>query len=512
MVDHQQCRDTLERYVKARIPFVLMQTQERPRAIELLRDVATSVNIPIFAHTLSQGVRDLTDNRVVNDDQSVFGALEFASQQISQRQHFTLAFTDVPDIEGDSAMSRQLYDVATLASQRGGQVIVIGNTQVWSPVQRMGMSVTLDTPNEDEMYEVIRANVEPYKMQIPIEWGEAEYRQAASVLYGLTEVEAENAISTLLAKGNVTADDLVELTQTKDRIFNDISGLERIAVDESLNAIGGLEGLRSWLAGQGQLLTSDLRERGMRPPRGVLLVGVPGCGKSLSAKAVAVWWQLALYRLDMANIQGMYVGQSEARLKEALSTADHLAPCVLWIDEIEKGLAGAGTESTGVTSRLVGHFLFWLQESRQRVFVVATANDVSKLPPELLRRGRFDELFFVDLPNDQERSQIIEIFAKRNLHRDVDEALMGRLVELSDGFAGSDIESAVYEVAKYAVLHGDDAVTDETFEASFRNIVPLSKTSPEQIEWIRTWGRERAVPASGRPISEDHEVGRTILV
>ena len=266
-------------------------------------------------------------------------------------------------------------------------------------------------------------------------------------------------------------------------------------------SVGGLGGLKAWLDKERPLLTADLRERGIRPPRGVLLVGVPGCGKSLSAKAIAASWSLPLYRLDLSTIHGQYLGQSESRLKDALATADHVSPCILWIDEIEKGLAGAqGSGDGGTSTRLVGQFLYWLQEARARVFVVATANDVSKLPPELLRRGRFDELFFVDLPTPQERLEIIDIYVKRGLKAAQPQALMEELVELSDGFAGSDLEAAVREVVKEAYLNGDAAATPDLFRDSFRNVVPLSKTAPEQIESIRAWGRERAVPASGQPI------------
>jgi SpoVK/Ycf46/Vps4 family AAA+-type ATPase len=207
-----------------------------------------------------------------------------------------------------------------------------------------------------------------------------------------------------------------------------------------------------------------------------------------------------LYRLDLATIHGQYLGQSESRLKDALSTADHVAPCVLWIDEIEKGLAGSGNSGDGGTSaRIVGQFLFWLQESQARVFVVATANDVSRLPPELLRRGRFDELFFINLPTQDERKEIISIYIKRGLKKEISSELMNELVDLSDGFAGSDLESAVREVVIHAILKGDESVQEEIFRKSFSNVVPLSKVSPEQIEAIRVWGRERAIPASGFP-------------
>lgn len=512
MVDQKQCLETMERYVKARIPLISLQTFERQRALEILRGVASEINIDIFAHTISQGVRNLRDDRVVNDDPSVFGAMEYASQQINQRSNFTIAMTDVPDLENDNPVSRQLVDLATTASQRGGVIIVIGHGRLWPALQRLGMSISLDTPHEDEMFDMISLSINGYRTRIDIQWGEEECRTAASILYGLTKIEAENALMTILAKGRVVKEDIVELSQTKDRIFNDISGLERVSLDPSLHEVGGLSGLRQWLDGQRKLLTADLRDRKMRPPRGVLLVGVPGCGKSLSAKTIAASWQLPLYRLDLANIQGQYVGQSEHRLKEALDTADHVAPCVLWIDEIEKGLAGIGSDSTGVASRLVGHFLYWLQESRHRVFVVATANDVSRLPPELLRRGRFDELFFVDLPRQEERADIIRIFVQRYLRVEPSQLLLDKLVQMSDGFAGSDLEAAVYAVAKIAVLQGDETVTDETFIASFSSIVPLSRTSPEQIEWIRSWGHERAVPASGRPVETTPSAGRTVLI
>ena len=359
------------------------------------------------------------------------------------------------------------------------------------------------------MEAILREDIEPYRNAVPVEWTDAEYREAASILAGITRIEAENVVATLLAKGAVQREDVVELRHVKDRIFSDISGIERVKLRHDELTVGGLNGLRAWLERERPLLTADLRERSLRPPRGVLLVGVPGCGKSLSAKSIAVSWNLPLYRLDLATIHGQYLGQSEQRLKDALASADHVAPCVLWMDEIEKGLAGASGSSDGGTStRLVGQFLFWLQEARARTFVVATANDVGRLPPELLRRGRFDELFFVDLPTSEERREIVQIFLKRNLRCQVSESLLTELVELSEGFAGADIEAGVREVAKEAIRIGDASLTDTVFRSSFQNIVPLLKTAPEQIEAIRAWGRERAVAASGQPIGGAQGVQR----
>jgi hypothetical protein len=515
MPDAAQTRETLSRFLKARIPFISIRTAERARALDLLRSLAQEINIPVYVHTLTQGLRDITSGRTVNEDRSVVGALDYAAQQITQRQNLTFALTDVQDLEDDTPTARQFYDLAMLSSERGGALVVITSRAVWGPLQRLGMAITLDPPTEDEMLAILRESVEPYRGSMPVEWGEGEFREAASILTGISRIEAENVVATLLAKGSVTRTDLAELSQAKDRVFSDISGIERIPVKPGDLAVGGLSGLRAWLDRERPLLTADLRERHLRPPRGVLLVGVPGCGKSLSAKSIAATWNLPLYRLDLATIHGQYLGQSESRLKEALATADHVAPCVLWIDEIEKGLAGAtGGGDGGTSTRLVGHFLFWLQESRARVFVVATANDVRRLPPELLRRGRFDELFFVDLPTPSERGEIIGIYAARNLHAPVAPALLDELVQLSDGFAGADIEAAMREVAKEAIRSGDAAITDEVFRRSFTNVVPLSKTSPEQIEDIRAWGRERAVPASGAAIgaAPEQRARRAVLV
>jgi ATPases of the AAA+ class len=377
--------------------------------------------------------------------------------------------------------------------------------------------VTLSPPDEDELLEILHQNIDGYRATVAVEWQEPEFREAASILHGLTRMEAENVIATLVAAGAVRRQDLRELVRAKDRLFSDISGVERVELDRYSVDVGGLAGLRAWLERERPLLTADLRSRQLRLPRGVLLVGVPGCGKSLSARFVAQSWNLPLYRLDLANIHGMYLGQSESRLKDALASADHVAPCVLWIEEIEKGLAGAGSSHDGGTStRLVGHFLFWLQEAKTRVFVVATANDVTSLPGRApAPRAGSTRSSFVDLPMPDERREIISVYTRRNLAIPPAGTLLEELVEISDGYAGADIEAGVREVAKDAFLHGEHAVTPDAFRRHFRNIVPFVRTSPERVEAIRTWGRERALPASGQPISPTdggRRPGRAVLV
>ena len=247
-----------------------------------------------------------------------------------------------------------------------------------------------------------------------------------------------------------------------------------------------------------------LKAKGLQSPRGILLVGVPGCGKSLSAKSISANWKLPLYRLDFATVQGSYVGQTEQQLKDALTTAENVSPCVLWIDEIEKGLSGANsTNDGGVSKRMVGQFLFWLQECKKQVFVVATANDVSMLPSELLRRGRFDELFFIDLPTTEERKEILFLYFRKYLNLKLNENFSEKLVNLTEGFTGADLESAVRELAYRVIANENFELNEDNIVNIFVNIVPLSQTSPEKIESIRDWGKERAVPASGKPIGEE---------
>lgn len=516
MTNSQECKDTLRKYFKARIPFISIRTNERNRALEIIMELNEEMQIPIYYHTISQGTRDLLTNRQVSEDRSIIGGLDYAVQRFSQQENNTFVFTDGQDLESNTELIRQFKDIVISAPNTGGSIVVITNTPISGELQRLGMSVTLSPPDEDEMATIIRENIEPYASSMTIEWDEEDIQVAAAILNGVSQMEAENIIATFLASGQILKSDLRELMKAKDQIFADISGIERVMIHEDYQ-VGGLEGLKMWLEMNEKLLTADLRKSGIRPPRGILLVGVPGCGKSLSAKAIASLWKLPLYRLDLSTIHGQYLGQSESRLKEALQTADHVAPCVLWIDEIEKGLAGAmGGGDGGTSTRIVGQFLYWLQESLARVFVVATANDVSKLPPELLRRGRFDELFFVDLPTEEEREEIIRIYAKKGLGYELSDVLVHELVQMSTGFAGADLEAAVREVVKHSIVKGADSITDQVFIDYFRNVVPLSKTSPEQIDSIRAWGKDRAVPAGKQEKYAESDTmkktGRTVIV
>jgi ATPase family protein associated with various cellular activities (AAA) len=481
-------------YLLARIPFISVSTVERSRALELVKQLCTGHQLDVLAYSISVGTRDLRTGRVVHEDRSLASTLEYIGVQFQSRQNLTVVFSELSNLEDANDVSRRFADLADLAERTGGSIVVITADPVWPRLQRLGMSVALDVPDLDEIHTEIRDFLASYRQQIVIEWTDEDYVRAASILCGVTRTEALNVLATLVADGAVRRTDLAKLSRAKDAIFTDLAGLERVPVHSY--AVGGLRGLRDWLAERRPLLTLDLRDRDLRPPRGVLLLGVPGCGKSLSAKAIAAEWELPLYRLDMASIMGMYVGQSENRLRNALATVDSVAPCVLWIDEIEKGLAGTGTDSSGTTTRLVGQFLFWLQESQARVFVVATANDVHALPAELLRNGRFDAQFFVDLPDATERAEIISLYLAKHMKVPVAVDLVEQLVAVSEGFSGADIASAVKDIGYEAVLRGSDDLPHSFHLKVFRQTVPLSESAPERVREIRELAR-RALPAAG---------------
>ncbi|MFC3988004.1 AAA family ATPase, partial [Actinoplanes siamensis] len=497
MSNYAESLRDLDSYISARVPIIGVRSIEQIRALRMVKQVAAAprrAGLPFWIFTRATGLRDLRTNAPAQEDRSLTGAMDFAAQQFTSRAQATVIFVDPENLSDDNTASRHVAELARLADANSGSIVIVTDTPLWSGLERLGMSVTLDLPDAAEMYDVIVEFLRDHQGVVPIAWTGQDARRAAEFLVGVPEGTAINVLATLVAKGAVERSDVENLAEYKDKHFGALTGLERVKLRPAEAAVGGLTSLRAWLRRKHQFITADLRDSELRPPRGVLLVGVPGCGKSLSAKAIATEWRLPLYRLDLGAIMGQYFGQSENRLREALETADRLAPCVLWIDEIEKGLAGQN-DSTGVSRRLIGQFLFWLQESRHRVFLVATSNDVRSLPPELLRKGRFDELFFVDLPDPEDRQEIIGMYYRRYVRQEPSPELVDKLVGLSEGFAGADIEAALHEVGEQVYLNGAESLRPEFVLDTFGNTMPLSRTNPEQIEEIRGWGRDRAVPA-----------------
>ena len=303
MSNIEKCKELLKRYSLARIPFISINTIEPSRAVGILKEVAEDLQLPFFVHTLTKGVYDISTDKVLSDDKSVYGAIDFMIEQMKRRQYLTIVLTEVPDLGTENADSKQILGLVNLANESGGAVIVLNNNAVWNQLQRQGMTLKLDLPDEDEMYSIIKEYIDDYRNEIPIEWDNSDVREAASLLAGVTKIEAENVMAALIANKCIRKSDMDELRFAKDRLFADISGLEKIDVDASVKDVGGLEGLRKWLNEKKELLTpekrDEMRSKGLQPPRGILLVGVPGCGKSLSAKSISANWKLPLYRLDL---------------------------------------------------------------------------------------------------------------------------------------------------------------------------------------------------------------------
>lgn len=497
MGNYLSTKAEIQNYICARTPLIVVDSPERERVERMLREIADGMHISILYYTDARQVTSINGDvsRDVDHD-----PLQFLASYFQKNRNATFAFGDVKRIGEDNAYSREVLNILYLAREANCTLILITADSVWPRLAQFGMLTTLDYPDVEERTRQIGEFVTRYRGRFPIEWDEGDLRMAATLMRGFTEIQIENILSTTLIRNRcLKRDHLSELTEQKSKLYAAVSCIQPVAVKPDL-AVSGLDGLKAWLEEKKRVFfASDaaLRERDLHTPRGILLAGVPGCGKSLSAKMVAKEWNLPLFRFDIGSVYDKWVGESEKKMKEALQFIDNVSPCVVWIDEIEKALSvsDAGND-TG--KRVLGQFLFWLQESRSRVFLVATANEIAHLPFELFRKGRFSEIFFLDLPNDSERRAAIGEYVSRSLHICLTHGDMDALAAASEGFSYSDIEYAVKDVAQLALAEGQQAVTPAAVLESFEKVMPISRSNPDMVEKIRRWGRERAVAASNR--------------
>lgn len=336
--------------------------------------------------------------------------------------------------------------------------------------------------------------------------------KAVDALQGMTLFEAENAFALSLVKHNKVFSEqcLKNIIEEKRQIIRKSGVLEYYPNQSTLQDVGGLENLKSWLNTRSKAFTEEARQFGLPSPKGILLVGVPGTGKSLVAKSISQEWKMPLVRLDIGRIFGSMVGQSEQNIRSALKTIDALGECVVWIDEIEKGMSGmksSGQTDSGVTSRVMGNILTWMQEKTASSFVVATANDVSALPAELLRKGRWDELFFVDLPSAVERMQIFWIHLQKRNRRAEDFRDIDACVKKTEGYTGAEIEQIVIG-ALYIAFNEARELSGDDILRSISQTIPLSQTMRESINTLREWAKDRARSAS---IEKDIPYQRRII-
>ncbi len=318
-------------------------------------------------------------------------------------------------------------------------------------------------------------------------------------LRGLTEQESERAVSqALVTRYALCPETVTDILEAKKAALKRTGMLDFVDTSENMAGIGGLENLKSWLGIRRGAWDDKARDFGLEPPKGVIILGVQGCGKSLCARAIAGEWKLPLVKFDTAAIFDKYIGETEKRIQKVFKVAEGLAPCVLWIDELEKVFAGTGADSAsvdaGVSSRMLGSFLGWMQDRKAPVFVAATSNNVNALPPELIRKGRFDELFFVDLPNQAERKQIFAIQLTRR-KKNPAEFDLEQVAQVAHGYSGAEIDAAV-QTAMYASYSSKQPLATQTLLDALAQTVPLSATRAEDIQALRNWARARAVPAS----------------
>ena len=495
-MNYNDAKETLKNYLLARIPLIYFKSVEKDRIEKMLKELGDEGFSNLNYYSMGTGMINLISGNLISPEKTFIGILNYIASDIKNASNTIYILGDSTDLDIDSNSSRLLFDIAKLAEKKNSSVILISENSICSNLKRVSMSIELGYPTEEEIYNLISTEINKYKGSIVSEWGDNEYKEASVVLLGLSEAEIKNVIYVLIARKEITKEDLIDLKFAKSHLFSDMEGLE--SVDTTDLVYAGLANLKKWLDTKQKLFDvtkkEEIKKRGIKPPRGVLVVGVPGCGKSLTAKAIAKSWNLPLYLLDFAAVQGMYVGQSEERLRSALKTAENVSPCVLWIDEIEKGLAGS-RDASGVTNKMIGQFLYWLQECDKEVFVVATANEVESLPAELLRKGRFDEIFFVDLPNTEERKEIIVSYLNKYLQVQADDNFINNLVLLTEGFASSDIESTIRDIS-YETIANDIPISEDFIVDSFKNATSISKTNPEKVDFIRKWGSNRAKKAS----------------
>lgn len=498
MGNYLATKNEVRHYVSARTPLIIIDSSERERVERMLGEIAHEMSIDILYYTDTKQVINLSkpgEQQDVGND-----SLAFITSSFRKKRNQTFAIGDIRRIGEDNALTHELINILYLAKENNCTLILISASSVWSRLAQFGMLTSLDYPDFDELRQQIKGFINKYRGHFVIDWDEEDIRKAITLLKGFSEIQIENILSaSIIANNGLLKPHLYELTNQKCRLFAAVPSIQAVKVDETLK-VSGLDSLKEWLQEKKHVFFAadeELRLRDLKPPKGILLAGVPGCGKSFSAKMIAKEWELPLFRFDIGTVYDKWVGESEKKMKEALHFIDHVSPCVLWIDEIEKALA-TSDEGNDTGKRVLGQFLFWLQESESRVFLVATANDVSLLPIELFRKGRFSETFFIDLPNEHERRAAIMQYIDKSLHIHVDDETLDVLVNLSDGFSYSDIEYAIKEVAQIALICGQQAVSSQLIQQKFNSIVPFKKSNPEVVSAIQKWGHERAVNASAR--------------
>ncbi len=485
--------------LNAKVSLVVIETYDEPRALNLLESLFKYESLPAWQWTITEGLSNLGYgmNLKPTETHSDPDAVLRHIKGCKEKSAFVLC--DMHPYIEDAKNIRFLKDI--VFSKVGHKVILISHQlSLPSELSRYAASVSLSMPSEDEILAIVREEARvwaAHNNKSRIKTDSDTLQKLVGNLQGLPHQDVRRLAHGAIADdGAITEADLPELTRRKFELMNMDGVLHFEFSTAHLRDVGGLVTLKRWLEDRRHLMTQDKQsesDRHVDAPKGVLLFGVQGGGKSLAAKSIAGVWGLPLLRLDMAALFNKYVGETEKNLREALKLADLMSPCVLWLDEIEKGLAqGDSDNATG--KRLLGTLLTWMSERKSKVFLVATSNDISVLPPELMRKGRFDEIFFVDLPDQSTRAVIFSIhIKKRGLALDTFD--LGALAEMTEGFTGAEIEQAVVS-ATYSASAREESAKQKHVVDAIQLTQPLSVVMAERIQELQTWAKERAVFAN----------------
>lgn len=491
--------DRLKHLVRARHSCIRIVTDDEPAAFELAREAAAVEELGLMQWSVLDGLRDgnLADAKAVEGTEQPAAALFSVRQGNSQA--CVLATLDLVPYLDDPRVLRAWRELVEHFAAVGGCLVMIDHRESVPPiVGAMSTVLRPSLPDDEEIEGIVRRTLRAQNRERPVEVKLTKKEAGALMrtLRGLTARQVRQVVLDAIADDReLSIGDLDEMIRTKRRLLQVEGLLEFVDAPTALEDIGGLNALKQWLARRAKSFSPEAVAFGLTPPRGILLLGVQGAGKSLCAKAVATGWKRPLLRLDPSVLYDRYVGESERRLRDALRQAEAMSPLVLWIDEIEKAFASAAAQSTdgGLSQRMFGTFLTWLQEHRSGVFVVATANTVEALPPELLRKGRFDEIFFVDLPSASARLKIFKVHVSRR-KRDPAKLDLAALVVATEGYSGAEIEQAVVSEL-HAAFDAGRELTTEGLLAAVKASPPLSVTMAESVAELREWAKGRCVAA-----------------
>lgn len=491
MSDFQKTVQEITACVKIHTPLIIVMTGERDRAEAALKAVSENTKIPVEYHTALGGFKKIGAKEA---GEKVSDPFLYVAEEIEKKSGTVYALGDTRGLTEDNALVEKAIGVVRLAADCGATLVIVTNETVFPELGKLAACVKLDLPSKNEREEMIKEFIAEKQIKTI---APEKIAQAAVVLSGYTAFQLKTVMRYALGSDEgFTYENLCRVAMEKDKIFGKNPAVKHINVRNV--HVAGLDGVKDWLLKKQKIFFSpddDLGAKYLNPPRGVFMVGVPGCGKSLTARLVSCEWHLPLYRFDIGAVFGDSIGASEANLRRALDYIGSVSPCIVWIDEIEKELAV--WHDNEAAQRILGAFLFWLQENADRLFLIATANDSTKIPPELFRKGRFDEVFFVDLPNETERKEAINMFAKLSLTVRLTEEEVDALAKMSEGFSYADIEWAIKTVAEeeYTLgMCGSYTRLDSVFQ---RTVGTLSRNR-EYIESLRKWGKECAASASGR--------------